>query len=59
MTEGNIEAMTLRDMLERGERVTVVDVQGRGPRRVVDTRQRARRRLRCPERRRRWGHGGA
>ncbi len=27
MTEGNIEAMTLRDMLERGERVTVVDVR--------------------------------
>ena len=27
MTEGNIGAMTLRDMLERGERVTVVDVR--------------------------------
>ena len=27
MTEGNIDAMTLRDMLERGERVTVVDVR--------------------------------
>jgi rhodanese-related sulfurtransferase len=27
VTEGNIEAMTLRDMLERGERVTVVDVR--------------------------------
>ncbi|HWI46375.1 MAG TPA: rhodanese-like domain-containing protein [Rubrobacter sp.] len=27
MTKGNIEAMTLRDMLERGERVTVVDVR--------------------------------
>ena len=26
MTEGNIGAMTLRDMLESGERVTVVDV---------------------------------
>lgn len=29
MTEGNIGAMTLRDMLERGERVTVVDVRKR------------------------------
>ena len=29
MTEGNIDAMTLRDMLERGERVTVVDVRKR------------------------------
>jgi rhodanese-related sulfurtransferase len=27
VTEGNIDAMTLRDMLERGERVTVVDVR--------------------------------
>ena len=27
MTEGNIGAMTLRDMLESGERVTVVDVR--------------------------------
>ena len=27
MAEGIIEAMTLRDMLERGERVTVVDVR--------------------------------
>jgi rhodanese-related sulfurtransferase len=27
VTEGNIEAMTLRDMLERGERITVVDVR--------------------------------
>lgn len=27
MTESNIEAGTLRDMLERGERVTVVDVR--------------------------------
>ena len=27
MTEGNIDAMTLRDMLERGERVTIVDVR--------------------------------
>ena len=27
MTEGNIGATTLRDMLERGERVTVVDVR--------------------------------
>ena len=27
MTEGNIEAMTLRDMLERGEQVTIVDVR--------------------------------
>jgi rhodanese-related sulfurtransferase len=27
VTKGNIEAMTLRDMLERGERVTVVDVR--------------------------------
>ena len=27
MTEDNIEAMTLRDMLERGERVTIVDVR--------------------------------
>ena len=27
MTEGNIDAMTLRDMLERGEQVTVVDVR--------------------------------
>ncbi len=27
MTEGNIEARTLRDMLERGERVTIVDVR--------------------------------
>jgi rhodanese-related sulfurtransferase len=27
VTEGKIEAMTLRDMLERGERVTVVDVR--------------------------------
>jgi rhodanese-related sulfurtransferase len=27
VTEGNIGAMTLRDMLERGERVTVVDVR--------------------------------
>ena len=27
MTEANIEAETLRDMLERGERVTVVDVR--------------------------------
>ena len=27
MTEGNIGAMTLRDMLERGEQVTVVDVR--------------------------------
>ncbi len=27
MTEGNIDARTLRDMLERGERVTVVDVR--------------------------------
>ena len=27
MTEGNIDVMTLRDMLERGERVTVVDVR--------------------------------
>ncbi len=27
MTEGNIGASTLRDMLERGERVTVVDVR--------------------------------
>ena len=27
MTEGDIGAMTLRDMLERGERVTVVDVR--------------------------------
>jgi rhodanese-related sulfurtransferase len=25
--EGNVDAMTLRDMLERGERVTVVDVR--------------------------------
>ena len=29
MIEGNIDAMTLRDMLERGERVTVVDVRKR------------------------------
>ena len=27
MTDGNIGAMTLRDMLESGERVTVVDVR--------------------------------
>jgi len=27
VAEGIIEAMTLRDMLERGERVTVVDVR--------------------------------
>ena len=27
MTEGDIDAMTLRDMLERGERDTVVDVR--------------------------------
>jgi rhodanese-related sulfurtransferase len=27
VTEGDIGAMTLRDMLERGERVTVVDVR--------------------------------
>ena len=27
MTEGNMGAMTLRDMLESGERVTVVDVR--------------------------------
>jgi rhodanese-related sulfurtransferase len=27
VTEGNIDAMTLIDMLERGERVTVVDVR--------------------------------
>ncbi len=27
MAEGNIDARTLRDMLERGERVTVVDVR--------------------------------
>jgi rhodanese-related sulfurtransferase len=27
VTEGNIDAMTLRDMLERGEQVTVVDVR--------------------------------
>jgi rhodanese-related sulfurtransferase len=27
VTEGNFDAMTLRDMLERGERVTVVDVR--------------------------------
>jgi glyoxylase-like metal-dependent hydrolase (beta-lactamase superfamily II)/rhodanese-related sulfurtransferase len=27
VTEGKIEAMTLRDMLERGERVTIVDVR--------------------------------
>ena len=27
MTEGNIGAMTLRDMLESGERVTLVDVR--------------------------------
>ena len=27
MTEGNIDVMTLRDMLERGEWVTVVDVR--------------------------------
>jgi rhodanese-related sulfurtransferase len=27
VTEGNIDVMTLRDMLERGERVTVVDVR--------------------------------
>jgi rhodanese-related sulfurtransferase len=27
VTEGNIDATTLRDMLERGERVTVVDVR--------------------------------
>ena len=27
MTEGNIDATTLRDMLERGEQVTVVDVR--------------------------------
>ena len=27
MTEGNIDAMTLRDILERGERVTIVDVR--------------------------------
>ena len=29
MTEGNMGAMTLRDMLEHGERVTVVDVRKR------------------------------
>ena len=27
MAEGNIDAGTLRDMLERGERVTIVDVR--------------------------------
>ena len=27
VTEGNIDAMTLRDILERGERVTIVDVR--------------------------------
>ena len=27
MTQGNIDAMTLRDMLERGERVTVMDIR--------------------------------
>jgi hypothetical protein len=27
MTASNIDAMALRDMLERGERVTVVDVR--------------------------------
>jgi rhodanese-related sulfurtransferase len=27
VTEGNIDATTLRDMLERGERVTVLDVR--------------------------------
>jgi rhodanese-related sulfurtransferase len=29
VTQRNIDAMTLRDMLERGERVTVVDVRKR------------------------------
>ena len=29
MTQGNIDAKSLRDMLERGERVTVVDVRKR------------------------------
>jgi hypothetical protein len=30
LTEGHIDPMTLRDMLERGERVTVVDVRKGG-----------------------------
>ena len=46
-------------MLERGERVTVVDVRKREQHAEGDTRQRELRRLRRPEGRRRAGHGGS